>query len=189
MKTQSYYSDLAIDLLSGLVKYSEAQPLAPNYDEISARCDRIEHSLTSSLGETNAIGWRQSQTTFLRAPEGSRNTERIPKQNARKKTCTYLASEHHFTCFPKDVFRRPPPPIFKGFQTGSLTSPRQESGAINGNSVHHRFSKLPCRQDSPLICSTRALGRLASRGFWFFIRLMQLMFSATFTAFDNSVQG
>lgn len=185
MKTPSLHDDRAIDLLSGYVGRSQSQVQAGTY-----RCTayHIDHSLNAALCTTNSSG-EQPQASCLQGPESWQKAVRIRQQNTSEKTCTNLATEHHFTGFSKDVFRRRAPAIFRGYQAGILTFPEQENGAENDKSVHRHFFKMPSRQDDQFFCRTGAAGEYKAGAFWFFIRLKQLMLSNTITQFDCSVQG
>lgn len=186
MKTNSLHDDLAIDLLSGHVERSHSRVQAGSY-----RCtaDHIDHSLNSSLCTTNTSGKQQPQASRLHPPESCQKAVRIRQQNTSEKTCTNLATKHHFTGFSKDVFRYRPPANFRVYQAGILTFPEQENGAENDKSVHRHFFKMPSRQDDQFFGRTGAAGELKVGDFWVFTRLVQLMLSNTITQFDCSVQG
>lgn len=186
MKANSVHGDLAIDILSGHVERSLPQVQPGSYGRAA---DHIDHTLNSALSTTNTSGEQQPQASRLHPPKCCEKAVRIRQQNTGEKTCTNLATEHHFIGFSKGVFRRRPPAIFRGCQTGILTFPEQESGAKNDNSVHGHFFKMPSRQDDQFFGRTGAAGENKVGDFWVFTRLVQLMHSNTITQFDYSVQG
>lgn len=188
MKANSLHGDLAIDLLSGHVERSLPQVQPGSYGRAT---DHIDHSLNSALNTTNTSGEQQPQASRLHPPKCCEKAVRIRQQNTSEKTCTNLATEHHFIGFSKDVFRRRPPSIFRGCQADVLTFPEQENGAQNGNFVHGHFFKIPSRQDVQFFYRPRSVGKCTAGEFWGCKQLLltQLSLHNTNTEFDCSVQG
>lgn len=191
MEMKSLYGDLAIDLLCGQVERNQPHTHAIYYGRDSARPERNDHFLNGSPSTMHSGGYPYIQKPFAQSSEGSRKTERIPKQNTLQKTCTELAAEIHFASISKDVFQCRPPTKSGCFPASILASPEQESGDKNDNSVHGHFFKMPSRQDDQFFYRTGSVGKCTSSDFWVFIRLLltQLIISSTITQFDYSVQG
>lgn len=191
MKTQSLYGDLAIDLLCGQVERNQPHTHAIYYGRNSARPERNDQFLNGSPSTMHSGGHQYIQKPFAQSSEGSRKTERIPKQNTPQKTCTELAAEIHFAGFSKDVFPCRPPTNFGGNLAGIFAPPKQERGAKNDNSAHGHFFKMPSRQDVQFFGRTGSVGEYTPGDFWSCKQLLlkQLIISNSITKFDNSVQG
>lgn len=168
MKTNPLHGDLAIDLLSGHVERSLPQVQPGSHGRAA---DHIDHALNSALSTTNTSGEQQPQASRIYPPESCPKALRIRQQNTSKNTYADLSGNHDFTGVSKDSVFQHPATNFGVARALILSCPNQEKSAVNGKSVHDRFSEMHSRQDVPFFGCPRPAGASPSEKTREYIRL------------------
>lgn len=171
METNSSYSELAINLLCGQVERRRSDNNATGYGRNSACAECNDPSLTAALAITHLSGHRHLRKLYAHSSDETGKTERTPKKNTGKKTCTALAAKSIFTGFSKDVLQFLQPTIFGCSRVGFWALSKQENSVTDDKSVHPKIFKMQSRQGIPFFCRPRLEGECTSRYFWFFMRL------------------